>query len=56
MAAKPADPYYTRKPVPDSLVEGTGILGLSKEEAQTARELKLSRGGPGGSDLRRFSN
>jgi hypothetical protein len=50
------DPFYSRKPVPSSLIEGSGVPGLSKEEAFVAHERKLSMAGPGGSDLRKFSN
>ena len=50
------DPFYSRKPVPSSLLEGSGVPGLSKEETVIARERKLSMAGPGGTDLRKFSN
>jgi hypothetical protein len=50
------DPFYSRKPVPSSFIEGSGVLGLSKEDALVARERKLSTAGPGGTDLRKFSN
>jgi len=51
-----ADPYYSRKRVPDELVSGTGVPGLTPEQATEARERKLSKGGKDGSDLRKFSN
>ena len=50
------DPYYSRKPVPNSRVEGSGVPGLSKDEAVIAHERKLSMAGPGKTDLRKFSN
>jgi len=50
------DPFYSRKPIPDALIEGSGVPGLSKEDAVIARERKLSTAGPGGTDLRRFSD
>jgi len=53
---KSADPFYSRKQVPDELVQGTGIPGLSQDQAFEARERKLSKGGKDGSDLRKFSN
>src|SRR5438552_1673338 len=54
--SKAPDPFYTRKPVPKELVPGTGVAGLSEEQAVQARERKLSQAGPGGSDLRKFSD
>ncbi len=54
--SKAADPYYSRKRVPDELVSGTGVPGLTSEQAIEARERKLSKGGKDGSDLRKFSN
>lgn len=54
--SKAADPFYSRKPVPRELVAGTGVPGLSEEQAAQTRERKLSTAGPGGSDLRKFSN
>jgi len=53
---KAADPFYTRKPVPDELIRGEHIPGLTQDQAFQTRERKLSIAGPGGSDLRRFSN
>lgn len=47
-----ADPHYARKPVPDSLLEGVGETGLTKEEEFLNRERKLSVNGV---DLRKFS-
>ena len=58
--SKAADPFYNRKPVPDELVQGSGIPGLSQEQAWETRERKLSTtagvAGKGGGDLRKFSN
>lgn len=54
--SKAPDPFYTRKPVPKELVAGTSVAGLSEEQAFQARERKLSQAGPGGSDLRKFSD
>jgi len=54
--SKAPDPFYTRKPVPKELIAGTSVAGLTEEQAFQARERKLSQAGPGGSDLRRFSN
>jgi len=54
--SKSADPYYARKQVPSELVQGSGVPGLSQEQAIEARERKLSKGGKDGSDLRKFSN
>jgi len=53
---KSADPFYSRKPIPDELIQGTGVPGLTKDQAHEARERKLSKGGKDGSDLRKFSN
>ena len=50
------DPFYSRKPVPDAAIQGSGLPGVSKEEALITRERKLSTAGPGGTDLRKFSN
>lgn len=50
------DPFYSRKPVPDTVIQGSGLPGVSKEEALVTRERKLSTAGPGGTDLRKFSN
>lgn len=50
------DPFYSRKPVPDSVIQGSGIPGVSKEEAVIVRGRKLSTAGPSGTDLRKFSN
>lgn len=47
------DPYYGRKPVPDSMIQGIGETGLSKQEEFENRERKFSIGG---SDLRKFSD
>jgi hypothetical protein len=49
------DPFYHRKPVPAAYVPGTGVPGLSEEEAFLQRERKLSSAGPGGTDVRQFS-
>lgn len=54
--SKAADPFYTRKPVPKELVAGSGVAGLTEDQALQARERKLSQAGPGGSDLRKFSD
>jgi hypothetical protein len=54
--SKAPDPFYTRKPVPKELVPGTGVAGLSEEQVVQARERKLSQAGPGGSDVRKFSD
>lgn len=54
--SKAADPFYTRKPVPNELIQGEHIPGLAQDQALQTRERKLSTAGPGGSDLRKFSN
>lgn len=47
------DPFYQRKPVPDSLIKDVGYTGLSKEEEFLNRERKYSATGQ---DIRKFSN
>jgi hypothetical protein len=54
--SKAPDPFYTRKPVPKELVSGSSVPGLTTEQAIQTRERKLSQAGPGGSDLRKFSD
>lgn len=46
-----SDPYYGRKPVPDSLIQGVGETGLTAEEEFENRERKYSVTGV---DVRRF--
>lgn len=46
-----SDPYYSRKPVPDTLIKGVGETGLSPEEEYLNRERKYSATGV---DVRRF--
>lgn len=47
------DPYYGRKPVPDSMIHGVGETGLTKEEEYLNRERKYS---VNGADVRKFGS
>lgn len=47
------DPFYQRKPVPDSFIQGVAPTGLSKEEEYLNRERKYSVNGV---DVRKFSD
>jgi hypothetical protein len=49
------DPFYTRKPVPDTFIQDIGESGLTPQEEFLNRERKYSIG-PGGGDVRKFSN
>jgi len=49
------DPFYTRKRVPDAFVQDIGESGLTPQEEFLSRERKFSLG-PGGGDVRKFSN
>lgn len=46
-----SDPYYGRKPVPDSMIHGVGDTGMTKEEEYMSRERKYSVTGV---DVRKF--
>jgi len=48
------DPYYSRKPVPDSFIRDIGETGLTPEEEFLARERKYSS--KSGKDIRKFWN
>lgn len=50
---KAADPFYNRKPVPDSLIKDVGLTGLTPEQEHWNREQKFTATGQ---DVRRFSN
>jgi len=50
---KADDPYYNRKPVPDSLIQDVGITGLSPQEEYLNRERKFSA--VDGTDIRSHS-
>jgi hypothetical protein len=52
-SSKDLDPFYQRKPVPDSVIKDVGVTGLSKGEEFWNRERKYSLAD--GSDARRFS-
>jgi hypothetical protein len=47
-----ADPHFSRKPVPDHMIQGVGETGLTKEEEYLNRERKMSVNGV---DIRKFS-
>lgn len=47
------DPFYGRKQVPDSMIQGVGETGLTKQQEYENRERKYSLSG---ADVRRFDN
>lgn len=50
---KADDPYYNRKPIPDSLIQDVGITGLTPQEEYVNRERKYSAAD--GTDIRSHS-
>jgi hypothetical protein len=50
---KADDPYYNRKPIPDSLIKDVGITGLTPQEEYITRERKYSAAD--GTDIRSHS-